>query len=196
MGGGMSRSNGEQGAGQGGLDAQTPYLSEEMKQISLFQIASDEQLMTYVTQRVARPKNMKRGRGKTGKYPWKESFLLALKESGNVTVAAKVANVARKNAYDLRNMDPEFASAWDDAIDHADDMLEAAARQRAVVGTLEPVFYKGQTVGYVTKYSDQLLITMLKGRKPEIYRDKMEHSGSVTHLTLEEMEARLKEAEE
>ncbi len=37
---------------------------------------------------------------------------------------------------------------------------------------LEPVFYKGKAIAAVRKFSDTLLIFMLKGAKPEKYRDK------------------------
>ena len=51
-------------------------------------------------------------------------------------------------------------------------------RRRAVEGVEEPVgWYKGEAGGVVRKYSDTLLIFLLKGRKPEMYRERYEHSG-------------------
>jgi hypothetical protein len=49
------------------------------------------------------------------------------------------------------------------------------------------VFYQGQMCATVRKYSDTLLIFLLKGRKPERYREQVEHSGQ---LTLEQSIAR------
>ena len=51
------------------------------------------------------------------------------------------------------------------------DDMETEARRRGV-GYDEPVFYKGEVVGTVKKYSDLLLIFMLKHRRPEVFADK------------------------
>jgi hypothetical protein len=42
------------------------------------------------------------------------------------------------------------------------------------------VFYQGIQTATVRKYSDTLLIFLLKGRKPERYRERVEHSGKVS----------------
>jgi len=44
--------------------------------------------------------------------------------------------------------------------------LESAAYQRAVLGVEEDVYYQGDVVGQVTKYSDSLLSKMLVARVP------------------------------
>ena len=52
-------------------------------------------------------------------------------------------------------------------------MLEREARRRAVEGVEEPVgFYKGEPSAYVRKYSDTLLIFLMKGARPDKYRDR------------------------
>ena len=58
-------------------------------------------------------------------------------------------------------------------------MLEAEARRRAAIGVDEPVFYKGKVVGHIRKYSDNLLMFLLKAHWPEKFRDNygVEHSG-------------------
>lgn len=59
--------------------------------------------------------------------------------------------------------------------------LEAEARRRAMDGVDEPVYHKGEVVGHVRKYSDTLLIFLLKAHRPHKYRDnyKIEHGGQV-----------------
>ena len=37
---------------------------------------------------------------------------------------------------------------------------------------MEPVFYKGAKCGAVQKYSDLLLIFLLKARRPDMYRER------------------------
>ena len=58
--------------------------------------------------------------------------------------------------------------------------LEDEAIRRAREGVDEPVFYKGEHCGNVRRYSDTLLIFMLKARKPDVYRKRasIEHTGA------------------
>jgi hypothetical protein len=99
-------------------------------------------------------------------------FLDLLSTNGNVTLSAETCNLARRTLYDLRTTDEQFAQAWEDAMSMAADYLEAEARRRAVEGWEEPVYYQGDEVGYVRKYSDTLLIFLLKGANPEKYRER------------------------
>ena len=102
---------------------------------------------------------------------WKPKFLAALAESGNVGLACRFGSVARATVYRYRNTDVKFAEAWDDAIDEATDSLELELRRRAKDGVEEPVYYLGEVVGHVRKYSDTLLIFYLKAYRPERFRD-------------------------
>ncbi|MBA3033575.1 MAG: terminase [Gammaproteobacteria bacterium] len=97
-------------------------------------------------------------------------FLAELAIDGNVTRAANATGVDRSNAYQRRLRNPDFAKRWDDAIEAATDAIEAEAHRRAVDGVEEPIFYKGVECGRVTRYSDPLLIALLKRHRPE-YRD-------------------------
>jgi hypothetical protein len=66
----------------------------------------------------------------------------------------------------------KFASAREEAV----DLLEGEALRRAVQGVEEPVFYKGERVdkGQVRRYSDVLLIFLLKANRPVKFRDRVE----------------------
>ena len=59
------------------------------------------------------------------------AFLLALADVPNVSRAARLAGLSRPALYDERKRNPDFAEAWDDAIDQAIARLEALAFQRA-----------------------------------------------------------------
>jgi hypothetical protein len=102
---------------------------------------------------------------------WKPAFLKNLATSANVSVACQRAGVSRSTAYRVRATDDEFAEAWEDAIDEAVDALEGEAHRRAVEGTLEPVYQGGKQVGEIRKYSDTLLIFLLKAHRPEKFRE-------------------------
>ena len=55
------------------------------------------------------------------------AFLLALADVPNVSRAARHAGLSRTALYDERKRDPDFAEAWDDAIDEAIARLEETA---------------------------------------------------------------------
>ena len=109
---------------------------------------------------------------------WQKAFLAALQESGNVRLACAAAQVSRGTVYQRRSDDVVFTTAWDTALDAAADLLEAEARRRAHDGWDEPVFGSlgsGQgsgEIGTMRKYSDTLLIFLLKGARPEKYRER------------------------
>ena len=111
------------------------------------------------------------------------AFLEALASGLSVSGACKAAQVPRQTAYDWRNADEAFAAAWDEAIGHGTEALEDEARRRAVEGVVREHthYHQGMRVGtdIETKYSDTLLIFLLKARNPEKYRDnsKVELSG-------------------
>lgn len=99
-------------------------------------------------------------------------FLDALADCGNVTQAAETAGAARVTFYRYRKDDPEFAAAWDAAAEVGAHALEDEARRRGFQGWEEPVFFEGERVDTVRKYSDTLLIFLLKAHFPEKYRDR------------------------
>lgn len=106
--------------------------------------------------------------------PWEKGFLAALGLTGNVLRACRAAGVGRTTAYELREEAPDFRAAWDEALDEAMDRLEAEAWRRAVKGVRKPVYQQGLHVGDVQEYSDTLLIFLLKGGRPEKYRELKE----------------------
>ena len=104
-------------------------------------------------------------------------FLTELRACGNVSDAARASGISRGFAYKVRGREADFAAAWDEAIDEACDALEAEARRRAVDGVEEAVYHGGKEVGRVRKYSDVLLIFLMKGARPEKYRERTEVIG-------------------
>lgn len=102
---------------------------------------------------------------------WKAALLQALAISGSVGHSCKVANISRSAANAHKRKDAEFSDAWEDALEDATDSLEAEVMRRARDGVDEPVFYLGQQVATVKKFSDNLAMFMLKARRPELYRD-------------------------
>jgi hypothetical protein len=107
----------------------------------------------------------------------KARFLREFSRCGNVLRSAAAAKVGRRTIYDWLKVDEPFKGLYAEAHEDALDALEEEARRRAVDGVLEPVFQGGEQVGRIRKYSDTLLITLLKGKRPETFRERHEHSG-------------------
>ena len=124
--------------------------------------------------------------------PKKAAFLEALRHTGNITKAAEVANCSRTNHYNWLKADTsgEYEMAYRDAIEHAVDELETEARRRAIEGDEEPIFDKtGREIGSRVRRSDVLLIFLLKGARPDKYRDTIVFDPK--KLTDAEVDARL-----
>jgi hypothetical protein len=106
-------------------------------------------------------------------------FIAVLSDTGNVTTAARAIGLCRETAYRIRKRNAGFAKEWDAALVEAVDGLEAEAYRRGVSGVDEPVFQGGKQVGSTRRYSDMLLLSLLKAHAPDRYRERqsVEHSG-------------------
>ena len=109
----------------------------------------------------------------------KAEFLDLLAETGNVSAAALACNLPRRTLYSCRATDPDFAAAWDESLEIGLDALEDEAIRRAAVGVEEPVFQCGLKCGTTRKYSDLLLIFLLKSRRPRRYGGAVRDAGPV-----------------
>ncbi len=112
-------------------------------------------------------------RGRKGLTKQKmQKFTEALRLMGNVSGAARAVGIGRGTAYRWRDDSAEFKGLWDEAIDEATDSLEGEAWRRATEGVAKPVYQNGQLVGHIQQYSDTLLIFLLKGHRPERYKER------------------------
>lgn len=111
------------------------------------------------------------------RYPWADTFLEVLRDTGSVFRAAKTAGIQRRRVYTLRKKDSEFAALWDEALGSALDEVERC------------LFVRAQ------KKSDLAAIFLLKHRRPEIYADnnkltvRMEPSKEVLEEIRRQREA-------
>jgi hypothetical protein len=125
----------------------------------------------------------------------RKQFLAAYAQCGSVKLAAESANVNRDTHYEWLK-DPAYKQAFEDAREEACDRLGAEARRRAM-GWEEPVIYQGALCYHlgkngkpskkpltVARYSDILLMFLLKAARPEKYRDnwkgELKHSGTIS----------------
>lgn len=85
---------------------------------------------------------------------WRDDFITAVAQHGNVRQGCIAAQISRSNAYHRRETDPEFAAAWDEALENFSDLLEGVYTQRAI------------------EQSDRAIEFLLKANRPEKYGDK------------------------
>ncbi len=110
---------------------------------------------------------------KAGSAAKRSAFLRRLAETGNISAAARHADVSRSAVYAWRAGDAAFAAGWVDA--------EQEARRRAVDGVEQPILSGGKFVRHddgsiatIRHYSDRLLEFLLKARRPETYGSRAE----------------------
>lgn len=103
----------------------------------------------------------------------KDLFLLTLSRTGNPSVSCQASGLTRRQVAMIRQRDLFFAQAYDEALDDAADLLEAEAWRRALEGVAQPLLRAGQPmldaageVITVRRYSDPLLVMLLRGCKP------------------------------
>jgi hypothetical protein len=114
---------------------------------------------------ITHPTPAQRGRRKVTRRA-QGQFFEALASGWSVTHAAQRAGVHRQRLYELRVEDDEFAAEWEQAWQAGTDTLVDEVRRRALEGVEEPVYQKGELVGHVRRYSDVLLMFMVKQRDP------------------------------
>jgi hypothetical protein len=122
-------------------------------------------------------------------HPKKRLFVLALAETGNRTQAAAVAGVSRFTPYSPPwRTDLALQAAVKQAEEAAADLIEAEAYRRGVLGWEEPAgWHQGRPGGMVRKYSDVLAIFLLKGLRPDRYKDRVEMRGALANLDLNQL---------
>lgn len=122
------------------------------------------------------------------------AFLAAYAMCGNISGAARAAGVERMSHYNEWLKDPDYVAAFEAAQEQATQNLESEARRRAEIGLQRVITHKGKVVmvdvddaGEIVgpndpkkvgsrpliehEYSDTLMIFLLKGLRPKVYRD-------------------------
>jgi hypothetical protein len=110
---------------------------------------------------------------------WSQKFLDALAETCNVSLSCQRAGIGRTVAYDYRKQNKRFAAAWARALEIGVGSLEDEAIRRARDGTDKGIYHDGKWIATEKRYSDTLLIFLLKAHKPDVYNppQKLEHTG-------------------
>jgi hypothetical protein len=108
----------------------------------------------------------------------KHAFLECYRQWANISFACEQTGVARRNIYNWQETDETFALAFKVAGEQATERLEREAWRRAVEGSPyeRTSYYRGEKLGtdLKTEYSDQLMMLLLRARKPDVYRERLD----------------------
>ena len=108
----------------------------------------------------------------------KHAFLKHFSHWGIVTHACRLSGISSTSTvYAWLEHDEEFAIAYRQAEQASLEVLEREAFRRATEGSpyKRTSYWKGQPVGTdeKTEYSDALMVTLLRARAPEKYRENL-----------------------
>lgn len=127
----------------------------------------------------AKAKQSTRGRKKKFSKALFNAVLARIARNESTVNAIRAEGISPSCFYDNVSKKPEFLDALQKVQIDRDakfkqqtiETLEQTALSRAVDGWDEPVFYEGKLCGTKRKFSDSLLMFMLKGLKPDVYKD-------------------------
>ncbi len=93
-----------------------------------------------------------------------KAFIAALADTGSVSRAAAMVNMAQANCYTLRRAAgaESFRRAWAAALDFGVARLKDIAFERAIDGYLVPVFVAGKLMRFRRRHNDALLMFCLR----------------------------------
>lgn len=117
----------------------------------------------------------------------KNKYLEELAKTGERVLARIAVGVSKRTEERHRSEDPAFRDAMDEALCQYGSVISKEIHRRGIEGVQEPVYGNigGQgggtgVVGWVTRYSDRLLLTQAQRFEPGYTpKQKVEHSGSV-----------------
>lgn len=135
-------------------------------------------------------------RNTVGRRPFgqerRAAFLECLARTGSQAKACVAGECSMETVRVTRKSDPEFAAAWNEAMEQYRGVIETEIHRRAIEGVEKPIYQQGVRVDQhdVREYSDQLLSLHARRHIPD-YREKIQvdaqHSGTL-HVGLEALE--------
>ncbi len=125
---------------------------------------------------------------------WRKPFLEIYAKNGNIRKSSDLMGIGSMTVRVAMKRDPEFREQVNLAYQDYADTIEEEARRRAVDGIPRNKYFRDQLLETETEYSDRLLEMLLKGAKPERYRDRVDVSGKIeTTIDPKQIDERLME---
>jgi hypothetical protein len=126
-----------------------------------------------------------------------DNFLMTLAETCNVSLSAREAKRSARVFYDLRRRDPDFRSAWLEALREGYDHLEMEMVERSRFGTPKDVFHQGRKTATTRVFDNGTALRLLHLHRKSVERLRSADSaGRRDSKTLfDELAARVAEIE-
>lgn len=118
-----------------------------------------------------------------------EAFLQAIETGSEDKEACEYAGITLSGMRGRRRSDPEFDEAYRIARENRKEAYRMAAKRRAIDGWKEPVFYRGDVVGYRMQYSDRMLELLLKAEDPDNFSERHTVEVLVTPMTVDDVKS-------
>ena len=116
-----------------------------------------------------------------------ERYFAVLRETGEHEHAREEVGITAGAIHRTRKKNADFAEAEQEALRVYRATVGLEIHRRGVEGVQEPIFFNGVIVGWITRYSDQLLALHAKRHIPE-YGDRVtvdnQHSGTLDLMTV------------
>jgi len=110
-------------------------------------------------------------------------YLAALETTGIKITARREAGVTDTTVRNHRRKTEGFKEAEAEATRAYRARIEAEIHRRGIEGVEEPIYWQGEVVGHVIKYSDKLLELHAKRHIPE-YRTQVKVDQTTVHAEL------------
>jgi len=118
--------------------------------------------------------------------PKQRLFLAAYARCGLIGLAAESAKLHRNAHARWLKGGEAYRKAFEDSRERAIEAMESEARRRAVEGVQEAVWYEGTKCGTRQRYSDPLLMFLLKAARPDTYAERAQVAMDVRHQIAEQ----------
>jgi hypothetical protein len=119
-----------------------------------------------------------------------ETFFFEFAKTGVLRRACSTAHISPTAVYYHKRKSPLFALRLTIYKDIGGDALEEEAFRRAVEGVNKDIFWQGGVCGTETVYSDSLLSMLLKGAKPDKYKDRVASENVNLNANVPDNDAR------
>ncbi|MBV8686291.1 MAG: hypothetical protein JOZ90_09675 [Alphaproteobacteria bacterium] len=96
--------------------------------------------------------------------PRQQGFILRLALLGGVAAAARGVGKSRESAYRLRGHSgaASFAAAWDRAQGWGQSRASDIGTERAILGEVRGIYYRGRKVGVEVRHDNRLLMAAMR----------------------------------
>lgn len=107
------------------------------------------------------------------------AFLEYVEKHPSSSIREAAEHVGRRR-WEFRALlgEEEFEAAYLEARGRDPEAIRAEIRRRAIDGVEEPVYYQGDVVGQVTRYSDSLLAKLAEAHLPEFQKNTLPDPGT------------------